>query len=271
MNHGANVAFAELSGLGVCTAGSVMVPCPWFLEVAEMQAKDPRLDIGVHLTLTAESRTYRWRPLTGASQASGLVDGDGYFWRTAAEVRAHAGPEAVETELRAQIDAAKRAGIDITHLDAHMFTVVCPQFIDIYLRLGREERVPVLLVRQDAAYGNMEKGPAVDRAIAAAERTGNPIFERVLETPWQRGASAAAEYDRLLADIGPGLTYMALHFNAPGEIDDIVPDLAFIRTEEYDLFRGAALRTRLTSGEFELTAMREFREELRQRVDAMTV
>ena len=46
---------------------------------------DPRLDIGVHLVLTSEWQTYRWRPLTGASQASGprrrrrlfLADGGG--------------------------------------------------------------------------------------------------------------------------------------------------------------------------------------------------
>src|SRR4051812_28925422 len=192
MNHGANLAFAELSRLGICTAGSVMVPCPWFLEVAEMQARLPALDIGVHLVLTSEFRTYRWRPLTGASQASGLVDADGYFWRTAQEVRTHAHPDAVEAELRAQVEAAKRAGIDITHIDGHMFTVLCPQYIDIYVRLGREERVPVLLVRQDAAYGSMQRGAPVDAAIEAADDAGLPVFDRVLETPWTRGASVAA-------------------------------------------------------------------------------
>ncbi|MDE0656329.1 MAG: ChbG/HpnK family deacetylase, partial [Acidimicrobiaceae bacterium] len=35
MNHGANRAFVELSRLGTVTAGSVMVPCPWFSEIAE--------------------------------------------------------------------------------------------------------------------------------------------------------------------------------------------------------------------------------------------
>ena len=36
MCHGANVAFGELSDLGSITSGSVMVPCPWFREAAEM-------------------------------------------------------------------------------------------------------------------------------------------------------------------------------------------------------------------------------------------
>src|SRR5260221_2854596 len=195
MCHSANLAFRELTRLGVCTSGAVMVPCPWFLEIAEMQARDPRLDIGVHLVLTSEWKYYRWRPLTGASQASGLVDGDGYFWRTAEEARAHAHPQAVEAELRAQVEAAKRAGIDITHIDAHMFTVVCPELIDIYVRLGEEEHVPVLLVRQEKAYGNMVSGTAVSAVVDAAARAGRPVFDLVLETPWQRQGTIEEDYD----------------------------------------------------------------------------
>ena len=260
MNHGANAAFAELFERGTCTSGSVMVPCPWFLEVAEMQARNPRLDIGVHLVLTSEFRSYRWRPLTGTSQASGLVDGDGYFWRTAQDARAHAHPDAVEAELRAQVDAAKKAGIDITHIDAHMFTVMCPQFIDIYVRLGREERVPVLLVRQDAAYGNMERGAAVDAAIESADDLGLPVFDRVLETPWQRGTSVEADYDALLDRVGPGRNYMALHFNQPGEIAAIESPHS-VRTEEYALFRSERMASRLA--DYELIGMRALRDELR--------
>jgi predicted glycoside hydrolase/deacetylase ChbG (UPF0249 family) len=264
MNHGANLAFQDLFGLGICTAGSVMVPCPWFLEVAEMQAKDPRLDIGVHLVLTSEFRTYRWRPLTGASQASGLVDGDGYFWRTARETRAHAHPDAVEEELRAQVEAAKTAGIDITHIDGHMFTVLCPQYIGIYTRLGREERVPVLLCRQDAAYGSMEKGPAVDAAIQAADSAGLPVLDPVLETPWKRGAWGETEYDALFDRIGPGRNYMALHFNQPGDIAAIEPEPKDIRTSEYALFRTERVRNRLMADGIELIGMRRLRDELRR-------
>jgi predicted glycoside hydrolase/deacetylase ChbG (UPF0249 family) len=238
-----------------------MVPCPWFLEVAEMQAKDASLDIGVHLTLTAEKQNYRWRPLTGASQASGLVDGDGYFWRTAQDLRSHAHVEAVEAEMRAQMEAAQRAGIDITHIDGHMFTILYPAYIDIYMRLGREYRVPVLLVRQKNAYGNMVGGPEIDAAIAAADASGHPVFDIVLETPWTRGASVAADYDALLARAGK-LNYMALHFNAPGELEAIEPDSAHIRTEEFDLFRSEAFRARMAA-DYELVGMRPFREALR--------
>ena len=36
MTHGANMAFVELSERGTCSSGSVMVPCPWFPEAAEI-------------------------------------------------------------------------------------------------------------------------------------------------------------------------------------------------------------------------------------------
>ncbi|HZP20622.1 MAG TPA: polysaccharide deacetylase family protein [Bauldia sp.] len=263
MCHGANLAFADLTADGICTCGAVMVPCPWFLEIAEMQAKDPRLDIGVHLVLTSEFKNYRWRPLTGASQASGLVDGDGYFWPTAQEARAHAHPDAVEAELRAQVEAARKAGIDITHIDAHMFTVVCPEFVDIYVRLGIEERVPVLLVRQEAAYGNIVRAPEMQAAVDAAESAGRPVFDRILETPWTRGASVEDDYRALFDRIGDGLTYMALHFNAPGEIEAIAPHEHGVRPDEYALFKRGFARRQIERLGAELIGMRAIRDRLR--------
>ena len=94
----------------------------------------------------------------------------------------------------------------------------------------------MLLVRQDAAYGSMERGAAVDAAIESADDLGLPVFDRVLETPWQRGTSVEADYDALLDRVGPGRNYMALHFNQPGEIAAIESPHS-VRTEEYALFR----------------------------------
>jgi YdjC-like protein len=120
MCHGANVAFEELSRKGSINCGSVMVPCPWFTEVVEMAAADARLDVGVHLTLTSERTTYRWPPISTTSRSSGLIDESGYFWRRLPMLGAHVVPQAAEAEMRAQIERALAAGIDITHLDTHM-------------------------------------------------------------------------------------------------------------------------------------------------------
>jgi chitin disaccharide deacetylase len=47
MNHGANMAFLELSKAGICTAVSVMVPCPWFPQAARMARENPDLDLAL--------------------------------------------------------------------------------------------------------------------------------------------------------------------------------------------------------------------------------
>jgi chitin disaccharide deacetylase len=244
MCHGANVAYLDLARSGRCDSGSVMVPCPWFLEIAEEGARDPSLRLGVHLTITSEKRYYRWRPLTAPGPASGLVDENGFFWRTVPEVREHANPEAVEAELRAQIEAFRNAGLTPTHFDAHMGAVLAPEFADIAIRLGREYGVPVLFPRTIAGYGPIHNLGELDpdfyasRSAALLAAGAQPV-DRVLETPWHRDQPAQERYRALFAQIGPGLTFMALHANAPGELEAIEPDTALIRTEEWDVIRSA--------------------------------
>ena len=120
MCHGANGAYLELFRAGAVDTGAVMVPCPWFAEIAAAARSDRNLDLGVHLTMTSEWDHYRWRALSNVSRASGLVDDDGDLPRNCVRLRANIVPQACEIEMRAQIDRALGAGIDATHLDTHM-------------------------------------------------------------------------------------------------------------------------------------------------------
>ena len=268
MSHGANAAFLELSGLGTCSAGSVMVPCPWFPEAAAMAVANPQLDLGVHLTLTSEQKPYRWRPLTAPSPAAGLTDTAGYFWPDVPSVRRHAAPEAVEAELRAQIETALAAGIDVTHLDDHMGVVLMPEFVQIYRRLGRDYGLPILLVKDlryfyPASYaGSIDTGP-YDAAVAAASAEGHPVFDIVKETPWDRRTDAATAYRAMFEEIPAGLTYLALHFNQPGDFEFINPADAHLRTEEYALFRTELIAGWVRELGLEIIGMRGLRDELR--------
>ncbi len=242
MCHGANAAFLDLHRRGRCDSGSVMVPCPWFSEIAAAGALDPALKLGVHFTITAEKQYYRWRPLTAPSRASGLTDGDGYFHNGVAAVRHHTEPEAVEAELRAQIEAFLGKGLTPTHFDPHQGAVLAPEFVGIYIRLGAEYDVPVVFPRDLSAYGPLHNLPELDAAsytqtARSLEASGQLLADRVLETPWHRDAPAEQRYRSLFDKVGPGLTFMAMHANAPGEIEAIEPDTAAIRTEEYDLLR----------------------------------
>ena len=127
---GANRAFVELAGKGFVTTGSVMVPCAWFPEIVDLAKARPELDLGVHLTLTSESRACRWRPISTTAKVSGLIDDDGYMWPDVPALRRHAHKGAVAAECRAQVEAALAAGLDVTHLDTHMGAAAAPEFVE---------------------------------------------------------------------------------------------------------------------------------------------
>jgi predicted glycoside hydrolase/deacetylase ChbG (UPF0249 family) len=267
MSHGANMAFVELSKLGTCSSGSVMVPCPWFPEAAEIAVNDPTLDVGVHLTLTSEQKPYRWRPLTSPPRSAGLTDEYGYFWPDVPRAR-KAHPEAVEAELRAQIDVAVAAGIDITHFDCHMGTAQMPEFTAILRKLGKEYRQPVLLVKDLSGYnpasyaGPLDTAP-YDAEIARATAAGEPVFDVVIETPWARKTNAETAYRELFRSIPEGLTFLSMHFNTVGDFEAIHPRDAHLRTEEYELFTTPLIKQWIAELGLEVIGMRELRDELR--------
>ena len=267
MSHGANTAFAELSALGACSCGSVMAPCPWFPEAAAMAKANPKLDVGVHLTLTSEKQPYRWRPLTAPPPATGLTDGLGYFWPDVPRAR-RADPHAVEAELRAQIDVALAAGIDVTHLDAHMGTVMCPEFVEIYLKLGLDYKLPILLVKDyntfnPRSYSGPMTNEPYDAALAKAKAKGFPIFDLVQETLWERTSDAEAAYGAMFRHIPEGMTFLSLHFNAPGDFEVVEPEKAYIRTEEYALFMTKRIGEWVNEQKLDVIGMREIRDSLR--------
>jgi predicted glycoside hydrolase/deacetylase ChbG (UPF0249 family) len=268
MSHGANTAFAELSAMGACSAGSVMAPCPWFPEAVEMALRNRALDLGVHLTLNSEKKPYRWRPLTSPPKSAGLTDEAGYFWPDVPSTRKNAAPEGVEVELRAQIDAVLATGIDVTHLDAHMGAAMMPEFVDIYYRLGKDYNLPILLVKDLRRFNPMSYAGAVqtqnyDAVVAKARAAGEPIFDLVIETPWRRKTDAETAYRQVFADIPEGLTYLSLHFNAPGDFEVVEPSQAHIRTEEYGVFKSGLIAQLVAAHGVEVIGMRQIRDRLR--------
>ncbi|MHB1891233.1 MAG: polysaccharide deacetylase family protein, partial [Acidimicrobiales bacterium] len=138
--HSANVAVYDALRNGFATSASLMVPCPWARDAAASYRGD---DVGVHLTLNAEFDLYRWGPIT---HAPSLLDGDGGFPRTVADVWDHADLDEVRRECRAQIERAILWGFDVSHLDAHMGTVqIKSEFFDVYLDMAVEFELPMRL------------------------------------------------------------------------------------------------------------------------------
>src|SRR5438128_6069714 len=106
VTHSVNAASIHaLESAGINSA-SLMVPCPWFPEIADYAKTHPDADFGLHLTLTSERVYYRWGPAAPRDKVPSLVDANGYFhhdWSPETRID----PKDVETELRAQIARAR--------------------------------------------------------------------------------------------------------------------------------------------------------------------
>src|SRR6202162_3068945 len=146
MNHSVNRATFEALEKGWITSASILVPCPWFPEVARWAKQHPNADLGIHLALTSEWTDLRWGPVSGVGSVRSLVDAQGYFPLDTPDVAKNAKMTEVEYELRSQIDRAKNAGIPLTHLDMHMAGMVSSgELFGVYRRLRDEYKLPILL------------------------------------------------------------------------------------------------------------------------------
>ena len=70
----------------------------------------------------------------------------------------HATVEEFEKEIRAQIDKAQAVGITPTHLDSHMGTCFYEPFIESYVKVGIEKKIPVLMIGGHMQYAGPEVG-----------------------------------------------------------------------------------------------------------------
>ena len=145
VTHTENAASIYAMEKGMVNSGSIMVPCPWFPEIAAYAVSHPKADLGLHLVLTAEWKHYKWGPVLHDKVPSLLTD-QGFLTDGSVDLSKKASPEDVEKELRAQIERAIQFGIDPTHLDSHMGMLYGDQrFLEIYVKLGREYKMPVLI------------------------------------------------------------------------------------------------------------------------------
>ena len=260
-NEGALLALA-----GSATCGSIMVPCPGFEEIAEIARDRPELDLGVHLTLNAEYESYPWAPLR--NDVPGLVSPDGGMWCTLEETTEHATPDEVDRELRAQIERALEAGIDVSHLDSHMGTVIDPKFVDVYVKLARDFELPVFIPRIGRAalerIASPEHVQLYRDLLEEVERQGLPLFDSFCADSLSFDPGTGHEHNRKRLDaLDSGLNYLITHCAVGNdELERITPDWRQ-RDEEHRLYSDGTMASELAERQIRTIGMRALRELLR--------
>ncbi len=112
VNDGIAQAFTE----GLLTDANLMAPCPAFKGAAAL-ARDLRLPVGFHATLTCDWDRYFWGPLT---HAPSLVTPEGSFKHLVSLAWSEAKDDEVLAELIAQVRTIEAEGLHITHSSYHM-------------------------------------------------------------------------------------------------------------------------------------------------------
>ena len=268
MCHASVQAFKDLWAFGTITSGAVMVPCPWFPAVAQMCKENPKIDMGVHATLNAEWESYRWGPVSTREQASGLMDADGYFhqWHTA--VYQNAKPEAVAVEVNAQIEKALAAGINVTHVDSHMGTIMNPLFIQSYVQAAAGRLLPNMIPRLDSTgvdlmgVGKQEQNVYAP-IMAQLETMGVPMVDGILSMPLEHGNDHIGVAKKLFGELPVGITHFILHPSIDtAELRSIAPDWQ-ARVANYNAFMSDDLKKFIESEDVKLIGYRQIRNALR--------
>src|SRR5437867_1458487 len=233
MCHAANLGTIECLQKGLMRCATIMVPCPWFPEIASYAKEHPEKDFGIHLCHTSEWRKYRWGPVAAREQVPGLVAPDGYMWHEVPDVYAHATPEQALIEGRAQIQRALSAGVDVTHLDSHMGTLqLNPEYVKTYLQLAVEFDLPVRMASGEtlARFGH----PELRDQFAAKGILFPDHF--VYDNLKDEGKGVKNFWLNEVKNLKPGVTELYIHAALAGDELKAITGSWQTRSQEYDVF-----------------------------------
>ncbi|MCX6150903.1 MAG: ChbG/HpnK family deacetylase [Ignavibacteriales bacterium] len=175
MCHSVNMALVEMIKTETPFSASVMVCCPWYQEAVEILKNHPEVSVGIHLTLNAEWKNYRWGPVLGKEAVPSLVDSCGYFFPSRAKLYANnPNVEDVEKELRAQVERAMYTGLKIDYVDYHMGTAVDkPEYRKIVEKLAAEFHLGISRYFGEIDTHNMYDAPIEFKADTLSKILSN--------------------------------------------------------------------------------------------------
>ena len=264
MSYDSNMGAIRALEQGVATSTSIMMPCPWVPQFVAWVQEHPQTDAGVHLTLNAEWKNYRWGPVAGRSVVPGLVDPHGYLWRGVEDAVRHATPDEFEAEIRAQLDKALAMGIQPTHLDSHMGTCFQLPFIERYVKVGIEKKIPILMFGGHLQHVGAEAGAFRPMIVALAEKVWNaglPVIDDLVTKP-----TRAEDYEGrkrelidLLRNMQPGVTQIIVHCTAPTEVFQYISGTGRAREAEMNLMIDPDVRAFIKDQGITLTTWRELK------------
>ncbi len=202
-------------------SAAIMMPCPNAEEFVQWAIDHPKMDIGLHLTLTSEWVDHRWGPVSNPKDVPSLIDPDGKFWPEIPDLVAHASPEDVEKEIRTQIKKSIALGYRPDHIDTHMGSIYGhPDYLKVYLKVAEEYGIPAMVVDLSKpkvadffkAVGKVKGWVINDAVIEMGENYSLPKLDMLLPAPEANTYNEKIErFKQLIKSLDAGLTEIIFH------------------------------------------------------------
>lgn len=206
LSHSENMATIQSLENGIVNSYSIMVPCPWFYEMALFAKNNPQFDNGIHLTLTCEWENYKFGPVLPIKEVPSLVDENGHFYKKREQLRNNASVDDVKKELEAQIEKAISFGLKPTHIDSHMYSVgASPEFFDIYRDLGKKYKLPIMISHQLMEMVGLNPNLNINEGDLTIKKAHYGIFE------YFESGKLSDYYSTFFKDVVSGLNIVLIH------------------------------------------------------------
>lgn len=251
-------------------SAAVMMPCPNADEFIKWAIEHPDEDVGLHLTLTSEWKTYRWPTVTNPAEVPGLIDPDGNMWHTVRQVVEHASAAEVEKEIRAQIEKAIALGYKPDHIDTHMGTLYgSHEFTAAYLRVAEEYQIPAMVIDMSnpaVVKGFKDQGyPIGSEMLEHVKNYKLPKLDFFASAPNGNSYEEKCEkFFGLVKSMPPGLSEIIFHPSEPTENLKTITNSWQQRNWEAEMFADPKVKTFLEEEGVVFTnwkeIMRRFRE-----------
>ena len=178
---GVNDGIFDAHDLGILTSASLFATAPATADAIRRAGSHPSLGIGAHLTLVDGA------PTLPPKQVPTLVMDDGRFRRSwkpfiVACLQGRVSLAEVELELKAQIERLQRAGVTLTHLDAHKHVHAYPPVFAVVARLAVRFGIPVVRIPYERWF--RRSWSAADLHVRRTPR--RQAFLNAAMWPWAR-------------------------------------------------------------------------------------
>ena len=240
MCHAANTATIEGMENGLISSATIMMPCPWSNEIVKYAKENPDKGFGVHLTLTAEWKNYRWGTIASRPEVPGLYDDQGYMWKGVMEVYQASNPDEALIEGRAQIQKALDMGVPVTHIDSHMGTFqYAPDYMKVYLQLAEEFDLPARMPAQSTLD---DMGTPPFRDFCKERGIIHPDYFIHEEFQNYKTENVEEFWTSYIKSLKPGVTEIYVHAATEGDEIRAITGSASKRIKELEFFTSNQFR-----------------------------